>query len=124
MTVASGETWHYDNDDHQGSFTPGSFSVTYAREFRYDGPRQRYLNAELDLDDLMLPTPLFTHVSPVCSIYDGDTIYGDCTYETSGDLHSYEPGMGTFAWSGGPSESGKAWQTWRPDGLTGPPRSL
>ena len=78
------------------------YAVTYAREYRYDGPRQRYLDRELDPANLMLSTPLFTTISETWSDYDGDTIYGDFdTWNGQGDLRSYAPGIGLFDWDNG-----------------------
>ncbi|MGB2987711.1 MAG: hypothetical protein WBE26_17735, partial [Phycisphaerae bacterium] len=65
VTYVVGETWDY-GQEHD---------ITYAREFRYDGARQRYLNRELDPDDL--ENGFITAVSETWSDYDGDEIYGD-----------------------------------------------
>jgi RHS repeat-associated protein len=81
--------------------------VEWGREFRYDGARQRYLNAVLDPDYLELggvrPMP---GVAPVWSDYDGDGVYGDFTVTpgyppTVAETESFELGVGKFSWSGG-----------------------
>jgi len=84
-----GESWEWDGIT--SCEVTDSYSVTYAREFRYDGARQRYLVRELDPDDL---EPL----SAVWSDYDGDEIYADFSVipgnpPTVTELRSYEPGV-------------------------------
>jgi len=68
-----------------------SYTVTYAREFRYDSPRGRYLNRELDPAQL----PTLVSLSDTWSDYDGDTIYNDFNFanNTAYNLSSYEPGI-------------------------------
>ncbi len=83
VTYGLGETW-----DHNGTFIT-NHTVTYAREFRYDAARQRYLNRDLGA------------FSDTWSDYDGNRIYGDFTV-TSGppgspptvtELRSFQPGI-------------------------------
>jgi RHS repeat-associated protein len=72
-------------------------TVTFAREFRYDTGRARYLNRELDPVTLG-GTGLYITLSETWSDYDGDEIYGDFTVDTMGadtDVRSFEPGLGT-----------------------------
>ncbi|MGB2984445.1 MAG: RHS repeat-associated core domain-containing protein, partial [Phycisphaerae bacterium] len=80
VTYVVGETWGNGQD----------YNTTYAREFRCDGARQRYLNRELDPETLE-PVP----GGDVWSDYDGDEIYGD--YMIDGqivtNLRSFEPGI-------------------------------
>ena len=85
-----GETWEVVDDEIV------NYDVTYIREFRYDGARQRYLNRELAYQNEQV-----VEVESVWSDYDGDTIYGD--FEAVEDqvqgwiaeeLRSFEPGIG------------------------------
>jgi len=66
------------------------YAFSYAREFRYDGARQRYLSAELSYSSG------WSTVSETWSDYDGDSIYGDfsVTGGTVANLTSFEPGVG------------------------------
>ncbi len=82
--------------------TSGVEDVTYLREFRYDGARQRYLNRRLD-PDVYQSTGNLVMLSETWSDYDGDSIYGDYTLsgQTVTDTRSYQPGIGTFGWTGG-----------------------
>ncbi len=88
VTYALGETW-----DYNGTFIT-SHTITYAREFRYDSARQRYLNRTLSNQTLGT-------LSSIWSDYDGNRIYGDFTV-TSGppgspptvtELRSFQPGI-------------------------------
>ncbi|MGB2984853.1 MAG: RHS repeat-associated core domain-containing protein [Phycisphaerae bacterium] len=80
VTYVLGETWGNGQD----------YDVTYARQFRYDGARQRYLNRQLDPETLE-PVP----GGDVWSDYDGDEIYGDYIIDgqTATNLRSFEPGL-------------------------------
>ncbi|MCH8253392.1 MAG: RHS repeat-associated core domain-containing protein [Planctomycetes bacterium] len=73
--------------------------MTYAREFRYDAARARYLNRELDPDLISADPPDYITDSATWSDYDGDTIYGDFAVdEQTGALteaRSFEPGLAT-----------------------------
>ena len=66
------------------------YAFSFAREFRYDGARQRYLSAELSYSSG------WSTVSETWSDYDGDSIYGDfsVTAGTETELTSFEPGIG------------------------------
>ncbi|MGB2985751.1 MAG: RHS repeat-associated core domain-containing protein, partial [Phycisphaerae bacterium] len=80
VTYVVGETWGNGQD----------YNTSYARGFRYDGARQRYLNRELDPETLE-PVP----GGDVWSDYDGDEIYGDYMIDgqTATNLRSFEPGI-------------------------------
>ncbi|MBE7457365.1 MAG: hypothetical protein HS102_12170 [Planctomycetia bacterium] len=71
------------------------YAVTWAREFRYDAARARYLNRELDPE--ALEEGDLVALSEVWTDYDGDSSYGD--FELAGDplmpsdLRSYESGV-------------------------------
>ena len=74
-------------DNETGHVT---FQTTYAKEFRYDGARQRYLSRDVG-------TAALYHKAPdeaVWSDYDGNSVYGDYTVTGSvaSDTASYEPG--------------------------------
>ncbi|GMU38382.1 MAG: hypothetical protein AMXMBFR22_25730 [Phycisphaerae bacterium] len=72
-----------------------NYVITWAREFRYDAARARYLNRELDPE--ALEEGDLVALSEVWTDYDGDSSYGD--FELDGnppepsDLRSYEPGV-------------------------------
>jgi RHS repeat-associated protein len=76
---ALGETW----DDSAPFDDDGvtNYTITYAKDFRYDGGRQRYRVREYDVDDLNLATPEWTVLSQVFTDYDGDQPLGDFTVE-------------------------------------------
>ena len=83
VVFAHGETW-------TGSNTcPSDYQITWAREFRYDGARARYMNRKLN-PDLSTATG-----GTVWSDYDGDEAYGDFTVtgSTATNVNSYEPGL-------------------------------
>ncbi len=88
-----GESWEADGPD-EGDCVDG-YAVTWAREFRYDAARARYLNRELDPE--ALEEGDLVALSEVWTDYDGDSSYGD--FELAGDplmpsdLRSYEPGV-------------------------------
>ena len=88
VTYALGETWNYNGT----SIT--NLTINYAREFRYDSARQRYLNRTLSNQTLGT-------LSSIWSDYDGDMIYGDFSV-TSGppgspptvtEARSFQPGI-------------------------------
>ena len=87
VTYVLGERWCWDGDSacEQG----GSYTVTYAREFRYDSARARYMNRKLN------PSTLAT-VSTTWSDYDGDEVYGDFEMVSGSPVNkrSFEPGIG------------------------------
>ena len=88
-----GEAWEADGPD-EGDCVDG-YTITWAREFRYDAARARYLNRELDPE--ALEEGDLVALSEVWTDYDGDSSYGD--FELDGnppepsDLRSYEPGV-------------------------------
>ncbi len=98
VTYVLGESWEWSGNP---SGCPIEYAVSYAREFRYDGARQRYLNRPLDPATL---APITDFGAAVWTDYDGDAPYGD--YVVSGlnsavDWRSYEPGIGEVGpWSG------------------------
>ncbi|MFH1109326.1 MAG: RHS repeat-associated core domain-containing protein [Planctomycetota bacterium] len=93
VTYVLGEQWCW---DPQVGGCPTNYTVTYAREFRYDGARARYMNAPLDLATM---APYNTTEKPtVWSDYDGDEIYGDYTVASASpwtvtNVNSYEAGV-------------------------------
>ena len=98
VTFVLGETW---DPGATPEDCPVKYTVTYAREFRYDGARQRYLNRELDPVALQEPTPRYAAVSETWTDYDGDEPYGDFKVTVDGqtgeptltELRSFELGM-------------------------------
>jgi len=90
VSFVVGETW-----------SSTTYAVSYAREFRYDGARQRYLNRELDPVALQSRGTLVA-VQDTWTDYDGGDAYGDflVDYDTGAahNTRSYEPGMATFGW--------------------------
>ncbi len=95
VTFVTGETWDWNGNP---SFCPTLYDITYAREFRYDGARQRYLNRELDPDTL-------DTVYELWSDYDGDEVYGH--FDTDGmgtvnEVDSIELGLASISpWQSG-----------------------
>ena len=74
---------------------PTDYDITYAREFRYDGARARYLNRELDPVALRT-TGALVPLTSTWSDYNGDWIYGDFTIDDEWNVtyeYSYEPGV-------------------------------
>jgi len=97
VSFVLGETWTCAGEP---CVAPTNYAVTYARQFRYDGARQRYLNRELDPMELQTSGTL-GEVGSTWSDYDGDAIYGDREL-IGGNLEntaSYEPGIGRFSWA-------------------------
>ena len=93
VTYVLGEEWCWDrNPEHCPD--PGTYKVLWAREFRYDGARARYMNAPLDPVTL---APYNTTQKPtVWSDYDGDEAYGDFTVSGTGvvtNTDAYQPGL-------------------------------
>ena len=91
VTFVVGEEW----DAYAGSpGCPENYTITYAREFWYDGARQRYLNRELD--PVALTNDQMVTLSETWSDYDGDAIYGDFALDGSDVtvLRSFERGLG------------------------------
>ena len=99
VTFVYGETW--------GN---GTINQRYAREFRYDSARARYLDRKLDA--LRLFYGNYVVLSDRWSDYDGDQVYGDYSvtqdwpavpggplpppYATN--LSSYQSGIAKFSW--------------------------
>ena len=98
-----GEQWDWGG---QASCVDGeTYEITYAREFGYDEPRQRYANRELNI---YKPENawIIEVVSTIWSDYaaspgragNGDSIYGDYTVEysptTVTEATAHEPGIG------------------------------
>ena len=75
VTYVTGESWCWD----QVATCPTNYAVTYAREFRYDGARARYINRQLN------PSTLAT-VATTWSDYDGGEAYGDFTVASARSL--------------------------------------
>jgi RHS repeat-associated protein len=91
VTYVLGEQWCWDGNPAN---CPTSYTVTYAREFRYDGARARYMNAPLNPATM---GPYNTTEKPtVWSDYDGDEIYGDFEMVSGSPVNkrSFEPGIG------------------------------
>ncbi|MCC7290805.1 MAG: RHS repeat-associated core domain-containing protein, partial [Phycisphaerales bacterium] len=88
-----GETWAADGADEGDC--PDNYDVAWAREFRYDAARARYLNRELDPEEL--ESGELVTLTETWTDYDGDSSYGD--WELAGeplepsDLRSFEPGV-------------------------------
>jgi len=91
VIYAVGESWEWQGP----GFDPANYDISYAREFRYDGARQRYLNRELDPAGIQENPPDYTPVSEVWSDYAGNSIYGDFTAvgETITNVRSFQPGI-------------------------------
>ncbi len=101
VTFAVGETWNWTG----GAPDPTGYDVTYAREFRYDGARARYLVRELFAPHFA--NNQYTVLGNTWTDYDGDTAYGDYEiipegFNEQGDpvpthgesIRSYQPGIG------------------------------
>jgi len=85
VSYVIGETW---DDD-----CANTYEITYAREFRYDGARQRYLNRVLDT--VALEAGNVVALSETWTDYDGDAAYADYTVNGSTLTQTaiYEPGL-------------------------------
>ena len=108
VTYVMGETWQWNG---QGDCpNEGTYAITYAREFRYDGAQQRYLNRELDTVALL--SEQLVSLSETWSDYaaspggagNGDWIYGDFTVNggTVTNVRSFEPGIARSGVPGDP----------------------
>ncbi len=116
VSYMMGETWTWDGDP--GS-CPTAYDITYAREFRYDSGRQRYLNRELDPARLMLG--YIEALAETWSDYDGDEPYGDFRVDSGDpvDLRSFELGLGKVdPWTGSDGD----WTTYYHTDLIGTTR--
>ena len=103
-----GESW----DESPPETCDDNHDVHYAREFRYDGARQRYLNRVLDLATLG-QAPQVSY--DTWSDYDGDNVYGDFRF-TGGQwtqLADYEPGLARSFVPGDPVATAAPWPTYR-----------
>jgi len=85
VSYVIGETW---DDD-----CANTYEITYAREFRYDGARQRYLNRQLD--PAALEAGNVVALNETWTDYDGDAAYADYTVSGSTLTQTalYEPGL-------------------------------
>ena len=95
VTFILGESWDPDGGD--AGTCPDNYAVDFARQFRYDGARARYLNRELDVTTgtgLMHSPPIYAVENDSWSDYDGDEIYGDFTLSgsTATNQRSFQPG--------------------------------
>jgi hypothetical protein len=116
-----GELWQADGGDPDSC--PDNFQMNYAREFRYDSGRARYLNRQLDTDALEQNPPVFSVVSETWTDYDGDESYGDFTVSGGfvSNARSFELGVATVdPWQ--PS-TGSLTKYYHPD-LIGTTRSM
>jgi RHS repeat-associated protein len=97
VTFIHDESWCWD----QVSSCPvtSSYKINWAREFRYDGARARYMNRQLDPAGLLLNPPVYTPLSTIWSDYDGDEIYSDFEMVSGSAVNkrSFEPGIGRTA---------------------------
>jgi len=86
VSYVIGETW---DDD-----CANTYEITYAREFRYDGARQRYLNRQLD--PAALEAGNVVALSETWTDYDGNSPYADYTVDGSTLTQTaiYQPGIG------------------------------
>ena len=74
----------------------GTYDITCAREFRYDGARQHYLNRALNAADLLLGIiSMDDNAEAYWSDYDGDDIYGDFTVDAGTVTNERLSGPGT-----------------------------
>jgi len=92
------ESWTWD-----GVADPAGYQILEAREFRYDGARQRYLNRKLDPAGLQQAMPQYVSLSDTWTDYDGDEPYGDFSVSgsTASNLRSFELGLATVdPWMG------------------------
>ena len=93
VTYVTDEGW-------DGTDPENTYNITYAREFRYDGSRARYLVRELNPAGVLLNPPQLNPMAngDTWSDYDGNTIYGDFTADaqnmTITETRSYQPGIG------------------------------
>jgi RHS repeat-associated protein len=105
-----GETWEADGADPDNC--PENYDITFAREFRYDSGRARYLNRELDPVGLMQNPPQFVPLTETWTDYDGDESYGDYTVSggSAANAGSSELGVASVApWAGAGTASTSYW---------------
>jgi len=95
VTFVHDESWCW---DQVSTSCPTNYQIGYAREFRYDGARARYLNRELSPAGLLMNPPQFNSLSDTWTDYDGDSTYGDFEVTpgyppTVTNKRSYQPGL-------------------------------
>ena len=99
-TYVISETWTY------GATCPNdNYAIIFAKEFRYDSARARYLNRSLDPAALMTGTSgNYVALSSTWSDYDGDDIHSDFTVVSGVPTTAaqYEPGL--WSTEGGSSQ--------------------
>ena len=100
VTHVVGESWCWDEPAYCSSTgVPGYYKVNWAREFRYDGARARYMDRKLSTTNLMVEATAANGGSTVWTDYDGDEAYSDLittgsgVNATSAPGGSYQPGM-------------------------------
>jgi len=91
-TFVHDESWTWDGFS---AYTE-NYAIDWAREFRYDGGRQRYMNRNLHPGEVMQGEIL--DLGTVWTDYDGDQTYGDFTVApappwTLTSTDKYEPGL-------------------------------
>jgi RHS repeat-associated protein len=95
VTYVVGETWEADGADPDNC--PENYDITFAREFRYDSGRARYLNREFDAAGLSENPVVFTIFSETWTDYERDAPYGDFRIDGGAtDQKSYHPGVATI----------------------------
>ncbi len=89
VTYAHDEEWCWDGS--AACEVQGSYKTTWAREFRYDGARARYMNRPLN------PTTLAPHLTKptVWTDYDGAETYRDYTVSAGAVVlgDAFQPGL-------------------------------
>ena len=95
VTYVLGEEWEWDGNP---AHCPTGYAITFARAFRYDAARARYLVRSLDVTTSGLmhsPDPIIASTGDRWTLYDGDDAYRDHTVSGSTDSYgvSYEPGV-------------------------------
>jgi len=94
VSFVMGETWDPDGPDADSC--PDNYTVTFAKEFRYDTGRARYMVRDLDTAWLTAPGgPLLVALSTAWTAYDGAEPYGDYTVSSGAvtETNAYEPGV-------------------------------
>jgi len=94
VSFVMGETWDPDGGDADSC--PDNYAITFAKEFRYDTGRARYMVRDLDTAWLTASGgPFLVALSTTWTAYDGDEPYGD--YEVAGgnvtETNAYAPGL-------------------------------
>jgi len=102
VTYVMGETW---NNEGSGI---ADYTQTYAREFRYDGGRQRYMDAALNEVLAVIET------QTDWTDYDGDQAYATFGFDATNQLvrlESWEPGLARVQQPSFPTASGQYFHT-------------